>query len=472
MALPEPYSWSVPHARAGKLDGKFLIGVLSTGIYCLPSCSARRPKPENVRLFASEAAARVAGLRACKRCRPDLFYRGENEGLALFDGLAARVRADPARFANTGALAKACGVSLTKLGQLLRDHAHMTPAAWLRRQRVAKAAADLLGSRARIADVGYGAGFESESVFHHQFMAQMRMTPGAWRGLPGKTSFLLRLPRGYQPAETLAFHARDPGGLCEASRGNIVLKAMHTPDGPAILEIILARDTARVDVHANGRLGPGTMAMLHAAALRMLALTSEIGPFEAHHAAFVKPHRGLRLPLIPTGFDALCWGIISQQINLKFAISLRHDFIEIAGESVDGMIAHPTPERVANLDVATLRRHRYSGSKANYLIDAARAVVEGRLKIEGLTGGSAVAAERQLVAQRGIGVWTARYVMLRGGFADTVPVGDSAVATALQRLHGLETRPDADQTARLMLPYAPWRSLATMHLWMRMREAR
>jgi AraC family transcriptional regulator of adaptative response / DNA-3-methyladenine glycosylase II len=470
MVLPEPYSWPKPRARAGKLNGKFLIGVLSTGIYCLPSCSARRPKPENVRLFASEAAAKEAGLRACKRCRPDLFYRGEDEGLALFEGLAARVRADPARFANTAALAKACGVSLTKLGQLLRDHAHMAPAAWLRRQRVTKAAADLLGGRGRIADAGFGAGFESESVFHHQFMAQMRMTPGAWRVLGGAKSFQLHLPRGYQPAESLAFHARDPGGLCETSTGNAIWKAMHTPDGPAVLEIGLTRDNARVEVHADRKLSPATMAGLHAAALRMLALTSEIGPFESRHPAFVKPHRGLRLPLIPTGFDALCWGIISQQINLKFAISLRHDFIEIAGEPVGRMYAHPTPERVANLDVSTLRKHRYSGSKASYLIDAARAVVEGRLNVEGLTDGSAVAAERQLVSQRGIGVWTARYVMLRGGFADTAPVGDSALATALQHLHGLETRPGPDQTAQLMVPYAPFRSLATMHLWMRMRR--
>ena len=79
----------------------------------------------------------------------------------------------------------------------------------------------------------------------------------------------------------------------------------------------------------------------------------------------------------------------------------------------------------------------------------------GRLDIEGLGEGSAIAAEKALTAQRGIGIWTARYVLMRGGFADAAPVGDSALATALQRLHKLPERPDADRTARLMARSRP-----------------
>src|ERR1700750_2472092 len=114
--LPEPMSWDRSHARQGKFDGKFILGVMTTGIYCLPSCAARPPKPENVRLFTSEAQASAAGLRACKRCRPDLYYKGEDENVALFAGLTERVTAAPESFADAGALAKAAGVSATKLG--------------------------------------------------------------------------------------------------------------------------------------------------------------------------------------------------------------------------------------------------------------------------------------------------------------------------------------------------------------------
>ena len=135
------------------------------------------------------------------------------------------------------------------------------------------------------------------------------------------------------------------------------------------------------------------------------------------------------------------------------------------------MRAHPTPQRVGELDVSALAARRYSRSKARYLIDAAQAVAAGTLPIESLGEGSAIEAERALTAQRGIGTWTARYVLMRGGFADAAPVGDSALAAALQRLHGLPERPDADQTARLMSRFAPHRSLATMHLWTYLKEA-
>src|SRR6266481_1297284 len=118
MKLPEPMSWDRAEARKGRFDGKFIIGVMTTGIYCLPSCAARPPKPQNVRLFTTEAEAKAAGLRACKRCRPDLYYKGEDENVSLFQGLAERVAAAPESFADAPALAKEAGVSLTKLGDL------------------------------------------------------------------------------------------------------------------------------------------------------------------------------------------------------------------------------------------------------------------------------------------------------------------------------------------------------------------
>ena len=464
-------SWDRAEARKGKFDGKFIIGVMTTGIYCLPSCAARPPKPENVRLFTTEAEAKAAGLRACKRCRPDLYYRGEDENLALFEGLSARVSTRPEDFADASALAKTAGVSLTKLGDLYRDHAHLAPVAWLRRMRVKRAAQELLAGRDKVAEIGFGAGFESESVFHRQFLNQMRMTPGAYRALDGAEVFMLQLPAGYRAKEVLGYHARDPLGLSERSEGNRIWKALHTVDGPAVIEISIEPGQAWVKVHAAAKLGAGAMAFLHGAALRVLGLSLDVSQFETRHAAFVAPRRGLRLPLLPTGFDALCWGIIGQQINIKFASALRREIVDLAGEAIGDMKAHPTPAAVANIDVATLTARRYSRSKAQYLIDAATAVAEGRLDIENLGEGSAIAAEKALTGQRGIGTWTARYVLLRGGFADAAPVGDSALATALQRLHQLHERPDADETARLMSRFAPHRSIATMHLWTYLKEA-
>ncbi|HET8696977.1 MAG TPA: Ada metal-binding domain-containing protein [Gammaproteobacteria bacterium] len=475
--LPKPFSWERAEARAGRFDGKFLIGVLTTGIYCLPSCSARQPHPENVRLFKTEAEALAAGLRACKRCRPDLFYRGEHADVALFEALAARVRARVDEHADTAALAGARGVSQTKLGELLRTHAHMTPATWLKRERVRAACRLLLHGDRRVVDVGHAAGFESESAFHRQFLAVMRMTPGAYRGLTGASVFMLQLPLGYRAAEVLAYHARDPASPCERVEGATIFKALALDGGYAVLEMSLERSAAWCRIHPEGKLPAGAAETAHAVALRMLGLTADVAAFETRAlrdermAPLLARRRGLRLPLTPTEFEGLSWAIIGQQINVAFASSLRRELLGLAGTRVRGMVAHPSAARVAELSVADLTRRRFSRSKAEYLIGAARALASGALPAA-LAERSAVAAEQELVRVRGIGTWTARYVLMRGaGFADCAPAGDVALAAALKKLTAADTRPEPHEVERLMQPFAPHRSLAIFHLWASLRDA-
>jgi AraC family transcriptional regulator of adaptative response / DNA-3-methyladenine glycosylase II len=476
--LPAPFSWDKNAARAGRFDGKFIVGVLTTGIYCLPSCRARPPRPENVRLFSSEDAARAHGLRPCKRCRPDLFYQGADTDLALFDGLTARVRAAPASYPDAVALARACGVSQTKLGDLMRVHAHMTPAAWLKREHVRAACRLLLETEQRVVEVGHAAGFESESAFHRQFLALARMTPGAYRGLNGASVFLLQLPPGYRTAEVLAYHGRDPASPCERVHGSTILKALAVPGGPAVLEISLEPEAAWCRVHSAKPLAQHGIAALHAAALRMLGLHADVTAFETRAArtpdlgALVARRRGLRLPLTPTVFDGLCWAILGQQINIAFASALRREVLALAGEKIGDMRAHPPAERVAELSVETLAARRFSRSKAEYLVGAAAAAGSGALDVEALADASAVAAERKLARLRGIGQWTARYTLMRGaGFADCAPVGDVALAAALQRLNAADERPTPELVDALMRPYAPYRSIATFHLWASLRDA-
>lgn len=75
--IPDDEAWAAVMARDRAFDGRFVTGVLTTGIYCRPSCSARHPRRENVRFFADGAAARAAGLRPCLRCSPDDVSRDE-----------------------------------------------------------------------------------------------------------------------------------------------------------------------------------------------------------------------------------------------------------------------------------------------------------------------------------------------------------------------------------------------------------
>ena len=262
------------------------------------------------------------------------------------------------------------------------------------------------------------------------------MTPGAYRALD-RNVFLLQLPAGYRAKEVLAYHARDPESLCERSEGNRIWKALQTEDGPAVLELSLEKEGVWARVHAEKKLGRASLAFLHEAALKMLGLNNETAPFESRHADFTAPRRGLRLPNIPTGFDGLAWGIIGQQINVKFASSLRSEIIRMAGEKVGDMRTHPTPERVADMSVAVLNKRRFSRSKA--AISDRRGGESGRAAnwiSKVLPRGSAVAAEKKLTSLHGVGTWTARYTMLRGGFADAAPGGrqraGDGVATAAQ----------------------------------------
>src|SRR3546814_19099241 len=84
--MTEEDRWAAVLRRDRALDGRFVTGVLTTGIYCRPSCAARHPLRENVRLFADGAAARATGLRPCKRCLPDDVARDES---AVITALAA-----------------------------------------------------------------------------------------------------------------------------------------------------------------------------------------------------------------------------------------------------------------------------------------------------------------------------------------------------------------------------------------------
>jgi len=181
MTLPAPMSWNRQDARAGKFDGQFLMGVMSTGIYCLPSCPARPALARNVRVFADEDAARSVGLRACKRCRPDLQARGRSEDADLFIGLCARVRADLETFANAAMLAQAAGIGTSKLTQLVKRQTGLTPAAWLRQLRLQAAEVLLRGTDLRVTDIALRVGFSAQSAFHRQFAATHGQSPAAWR---------------------------------------------------------------------------------------------------------------------------------------------------------------------------------------------------------------------------------------------------------------------------------------------------
>jgi AraC family transcriptional regulator of adaptative response / DNA-3-methyladenine glycosylase II len=454
-------------------DGRFLTGVVTTGIYCLPSCRARKPRPENVRFFRAEPAARAAGLRPCRRCQPDLFYRDIDPDLELAEGTLARLRAQPSAFADVPALARAAGVGVTRLNELCRRHFHDSAGGLLLREQVAAAARELVDSSRSVLDIALASGFAGSSAFHQNFKALTGMTPLCYRKLATSREFTVALPAGYRIDDTLDNLGRDPEAADVRVCGRRFVKAVHIAGRPVVLECELRRGSARVHVAVPGRLPAGAVPEAHRAALALLGLPLDTAAFERRVLqqprvrALVEERCGLRMPRAASVFEALCWAIIGQQITLAFAFRLRRAFLELCGERpASGLIAHPLPAAVAALEPADLTACQLSSGKARALIGIARQIAAGELDLEGLAHGSAVRAERTLLGLHGVGPWTAHYVMMRGcGFADCVPVGDAGLGKALQQFFGLEARPDAGETIALMAPFQGHRSVATFHFW-------
>jgi len=173
-AICPELAWAAVQRRDRAQDGRFVTGVLSTGIYCRPSCAARHPRRQNVRFFAEGAAARAAGLRPCRRCLPDDVARDE-AAVAQAIGLIRAADTPPA----LGALAAAAGYSATHFQRIFARATGLSPAAYARALR-SERACDALSGEGAVTPAIYDAGFESPSRFYAAMDGRLGMAPSAW----------------------------------------------------------------------------------------------------------------------------------------------------------------------------------------------------------------------------------------------------------------------------------------------------
>lgn len=339
----------------------------------------------------------------------------------------------------------------------------------------------LAAGQLAVAEIWSAVGLASAAEFERLFVARNGMTPAAYRRLRDEDEFRLTLPAGFRPKDVLDYFSRDSESASEGVAGTTIAKALATDGEPAILRIEFRSGVAICRVDHDRTLNAHDRLRAHAVAARMLGLAMEVSGFErrarteADTLRLIQARPGLRLSLTATAFEALVWAILGQQVNLRFATTLRRTVIELAGRSVPGstLRLHPEADAVAELEVASLTSRKCSRSKAEYLIGAARRIAGGQLPLDDLASAATPDAERLLRAERGIGPWTARYVLLRGfGCEDCAPIGDSGLAAGLQRFFELEERPSAVQAEDLMQRFAPHRSLATAHFWASWAHAR
>lgn len=450
-------------------NGRFFTGVISTGIYCLPSCHAKKPKLENIRFFKNCEEARAAGLRPCRKCHPDDFARGADPVLETVETLVGEVREKPAGFKDAAAVVRRSGFGATRLFELFRQHYHSTPADLLLRARIDAAKQRLLSTNANLATIAYDVGFEALSVFHDNFRRLNGMTPAAWRKLREKgDSFEVSLPAGYPLGYLRRALSRDVHSATERLENDVYTSGVLLDRKPAMLALRLAPDRVIATVSPRATSLPAA----HAMVAGILGLDQDAAAFarlarRLGLARLVAKRPELRISQTHSVFEGLLWSIVGQQINFPFACLLKRRLVEKAGTPLaNGLHAPPSAVAVANLDAGALLPLQFSRQKANYVVAAARLVADDKLDLDALRAMSATRAERTLLEVHGLGPWSVNYLMMRSlGFADCVPLGDTGVTSALQFLLGLEERPDIDATRRLMAMFSPYRSLATAHLW-------
>ena len=175
LMIADQEAWDAFERRDRRWDGRIIGAVKTTGIYCKPSCPARRPKREHVEFFGSGEEARAAGYRACLRCKPDEVGR-DRAAVASAVQLLETAEEPP----SLDQLARAVGYAPHHFQRLFKRALGVSPAEYGRALRAKRAEQHLRGNE-RVTDAIYDAGYSGPSRFYEDARERLGMTPSAWR---------------------------------------------------------------------------------------------------------------------------------------------------------------------------------------------------------------------------------------------------------------------------------------------------
>ncbi|MGN6278464.1 MAG: bifunctional DNA-binding transcriptional regulator/O6-methylguanine-DNA methyltransferase Ada [Sphingomonas sp.] len=243
-AIDTNAAWAAFASRDRAHDGRFVVAVSTTGIYCKPSCPARHPKRAHVAFYRDPAAARAAGFRACLRCKPDAVGRDRiavARAVALIEAAEETITLDE--------LAAQVGYAPHHFHRLFKRATGVTPAAYARGLK-ARAAAEALKQEASVTAAIYEAGYSAPSRFYEDGARRLGMSPSAWRR--GGAGVTIRWTIADTSLGALLIAATDKG-LCrvafdedEAALRDHFPKAEIAPGGAA-LAALAAKVVAQVE---------------------------------------------------------------------------------------------------------------------------------------------------------------------------------------------------------------------------------
>ncbi|MEU2280547.1 AlkA N-terminal domain-containing protein [Streptomyces sp. NPDC013178] len=473
-------------SKDARFDGWFFTAVLTTGIYCRPSCPVVAPKPENMTFHPSAAACQQAGFRACKRCRPDA-SPGSPEWNQRADLVARAMRliADGVvdREGVPG-LAVRLGYSTRQVERQLLAELGAGPLALARAQRAQTARLLIETSELSMADVAFAAGFASVRTFNDTVRevfalspSELRSrvpkrngsTPAANAGAPGTPGTLtLRLPfRAPLNPDNLFGHLAATGvpGV-EEWRDGAFRRTLRLPYGHGIVALTPHPD------HIGCRLTLSDLRDLTVAisrCRRMLDLDADPVAIDdqlrtdPQLAPLVDKAPGRRVPRTVDEAEFAVRAVLGQQVSTAAARTHAARLVTAHGDPVDdpeGGLTHlfPTPEALAVLDPESLAMPRTRRTTFTTVVSQ---LADGTLHLGVESDWSQ--ARARLLSLPGFGPWTVDVIAMRAlGDPDAFLPTDLGIRRAAQEL-GLPSTPAA-LTARAAA-WRPWRAYAVQYLW-------
>ncbi len=457
-------------SRDPRFDGRFFVGVRTTGIYCRPVCPARPPKESNVAYFATAAAAAEAGLRPCLRCRPECSPGAPAwGGSSVTVSRALRLLAEGALDEQSAEeLAARLGVGARHLRRLFLEHVGAPPiaVAQTRRLQFAKNLVDETGLP--LSEIALASGFGSIRRFNAVFRQAYGRPPGALRrsaecSFPAET---VQLRLRYRPPldwqALFGFLGRRATAGVESVEESSYTRSIELsgrkgwfradpdPAGAAVkVRIVFTDPRALLRIVGRIRL----LFDLNADPEAIRAHLSRDSLFDGR----LRQRPGLRLPGCWDGFELSVRAILGQQISVKSASTLAGRLASEFGEPIEAAPRigrlFPTPGRLAG---APLERIGLTRARAESIRALACATRDGRIAFTGITDQDSFTA--RLRELPGLGDWTTQYIAMRAlGDPDAFPATDLGLRKA-SSLSGAELEQQSQA-------WRPWRAYAAMHLW-------
>ncbi len=464
-------------SKDARFDGWFFTAVLTTGIYCRPSCPVVPPKPENMRFFPSAAAAQQASFRACKRCRPDA-SPGSPEWDVRADVVARAMRLIADGVMDIGGvpeLANRLGYSVRQVERQLLAELGAGPLALARAQRAQTARLLIETTPLPMGDVAFAAGFASIRTFNDTVREVFALSPSqlrerASRGQAAAAAGVLslRLPfrAPLQPDNLFGHLAATAVPAVEEWRDGAYRRTLRLPHGHGIVTLRPEFD------HVSCQLSLTDLRDLASAISRCrrlldldadpVAVSDLLGADEVL-APLIRKAPGRRVPRTVDAGEFALRAVLGQQVSTAAARTHARRLALSYGEPVQdpgGGLSRlfPSVSVLADADPAALAMPR---SRRDSFAALARELAGGKIDLS--VGGDWHEARALLAGVPGIGPWTIEVIAMRAlGDPDAFPATDLGVRLAASAA-GLPDTPAA-LTSRAAA-WRPWRSYAVQYLW-------